>query len=98
MPPLIVNGVQAKLFDEPRSGIVPAAWTETGLLANAAMAMQAAPARITHDRTLHAREPSSIPDAKNGIMCFPPQPIRKLSVAQPSARENAPLVAAGRWP
>ena len=42
-PAVAVNGVQAKVLDEPRSGISPGAWAAAGLLAQAAMA---APARI----------------------------------------------------
>ncbi|OLE18879.1 MAG: hypothetical protein AUG50_05125 [Betaproteobacteria bacterium 13_1_20CM_3_63_8] len=68
MPPFIVNGVQAKLLEEEKSGIVPGAWAIAGPLAQAAMA---APARIAAHCALCGSGLQPDFKAKNEIICFP---------------------------
>jgi hypothetical protein len=65
---LIVNGVQAKLLDEEKSGIFPGASAAAGPLAQAAMA---APARIPAHCPLRADGLHPDFKAKNEIICFP---------------------------
>jgi hypothetical protein len=64
----MVNGVQAKLLEEEKSGIVPGAWAIAGPLAQAAMA---APARIPAHRALRGSGLQPDFKAKNEIICFP---------------------------
>ena len=71
---MIVNGVQAKPLDEPRSGIFPGAWAKTGLLAQAAMA---APATSPAHIALRVNGLQTDFNAKNKIICFP---IRRAAV------------------
>src|SRR4051794_12035564 len=62
MVPLAVSGVQAKLLDEPRSGILSGGSAKTGLAAEAAMAAPATSPTHFAPRALNLRKDFGIND------------------------------------